>query len=241
MAKKKAVVVPSNDLIKILIMVLLLLAIPMTVLALRTFVLPIGEAAPPDKAGRVTGNGAPSGPHYNLNILGKPKDKTADMTGTNGHVIFVPLEGKAKINLSEGDDFLVLDANATDGPAAFQLPNPDPDNDGKTTYSVWVRALGKPGGSASMNTCATTTDPETGLVTEWCSVETMVAVRDAGGSKFSDVSKQLLYVYVDLNLDGSVERYPLFDSALEGYFWNYDNKGLRNLQMRFYQVMSDVN
>ena len=45
----------------------------------------------------ITGNGAPSGPHYNLNIIGVPKDKTADMTGNNGHRIFVPLLGKTSI------------------------------------------------------------------------------------------------------------------------------------------------
>ena len=61
------------------------------------------------------------------------------MTG-GGSRIFVPREGNAKINLKEGD-FLVLDANGTDGSAAFQLPNPDPDNDGTTTYSVFARAL----------------------------------------------------------------------------------------------------
>ncbi len=73
----------------------------------------------------VTGNGAPNGPHFNLNIVGVKNAKTADMTGSNGHVIFVPLNGSTRINLSEGD-FQVLDANGTDGPAAFQLPNPRP-------------------------------------------------------------------------------------------------------------------
>ena len=34
--------------------------------------------------------------------------------------------------------------------AAFRLPNPDPDGDGTTSYSVYVRALGKPGGKATM-------------------------------------------------------------------------------------------
>ena len=98
------------------------------------------------------GNGAPNGPHYNLNIIGVPKDKTADMTGNNGHRIFVPLEGNCRINLSLGD-FRVLDANCTDGPSAFQLPNPDPDGDGTTTYSVYARALGKIGGSSTTTTC----------------------------------------------------------------------------------------
>src|SRR5437879_6875186 len=38
-----------------------------------------------------TGNGAPSGSHYNLNIIGVPKDKTADMNNNDGHRIFVQL------------------------------------------------------------------------------------------------------------------------------------------------------
>jgi hypothetical protein len=183
----------------------------------------------------LTGNGAPSGAHYNLNIIGVAKGKTATMTGSDGHVIFVPLAGKTKINLSEGD-FAVLDANATDGAGAFQLPSPDPTNSGTTTYSVWLRALGKPGGSASATTCAT--DPNTDE--EVCSAYTTVAVRNTGKSRFSDVSKELLYVYADLDGDGVLERYPLFDATLQDYFWQYDNKGLRLAQLRFYQVPSTV-
>jgi len=100
-----------------------------------------------------TGNGAPSGSHYTLNFIGVSKDKTVDMNGNNGHRIFVPLSGKTKIYLQEGDDFEVLDANATDGSGEFQLPNPGLDayvvgeEDGKDTtsdYSVFVRPLGKP-------------------------------------------------------------------------------------------------
>ena len=44
-----------------------------------------------------TGNGAPSGAHYNLNIIGVPKDKSADMTGNNGHRMFVKPDGKTRI------------------------------------------------------------------------------------------------------------------------------------------------
>ena len=88
------------------------------------------------------GNGAPVGDHYNLNIIGVPKNKTADMSSSLGRRIFVPLAGKTKILLSEGD-FQVLDANGTDGSASFQLPSPDADGDGITSYSVFARALGK--------------------------------------------------------------------------------------------------
>jgi len=183
----------------------------------------------------VTGNGAPSGPHYNLNIIGVPKNKTADMTNNDGHRIFVPLSGIAKILLGPGDDFAVLDANGTDGSASFQLPNPDPTNSGETKYSVWARALGKPGGSSTTTTCAYDS-----LDQLWCSVYSMVLVRDKGKSSFTNVSKELLYIYADLNGDGTAERYPLFDAALAGYFWNYDNNGLKLAQLRFYEVSTTV-
>src|SRR5438876_12067377 len=41
----------------------------------------------------MTCNGAPSGAHYNLNIIGVSKDKTATMTTGDGHRIFVQLNG----------------------------------------------------------------------------------------------------------------------------------------------------
>lgn len=195
-----------------------------------------------------TGNGAPSGAHYNLNIIGVSKDKTADMTGDNGHRIFVPLWGNAKINLAEGDDFQVLDANGTDRDgAAFQLPNPDPDNDGVTVYSVYARALGKPGGDATIATCATAAGDDGILGTDddedVCSSETLT-VETANGKgkkpKFENVSRELLYIYVDLDGDGVEERYNLFADELEGYFWDYNNNGLKLLQLRFYEVETDV-
>src|SRR4030066_1322979 len=113
-----------------------------------------------------TGNGSLSGAHYNLNIIGVPKNKTATMDDNQGHRIFVNLDSISKIYLSQGP-FAVLDANGTDGNGAkFQLPNPDPDNDGVTVYSVYARSLGKPGGKSTTTTCATDLDGTT-----WCSVE----------------------------------------------------------------------
>lgn len=190
-----------------------------------------------------TGNNAPNGAHYNLNIHGVPKGKESAMTGSDTHNIFVPLVGQCKIMLGLGN-FSVIDGNCTDdGTAQFQLPNPDPTNSGTTTYSVWARALGKPGGSSSTTTCAddpTLIDPATGKPTVYCSLYTMVQIRNKGQSTFSNVSKELLYVYADINGDGTTERMPLFDSRLENYYWNYDNNGLRLMQLRFYYVPTTV-
>jgi len=182
----------------------------------------------------LTGNGAPSGAHYNLNIIGQSDSKNTTGCG-NGGRIFVPLSGSAQITLSEGS-FAVLDCDGTDGKAAFQLPNPDPTNSGTTTYSVYARALGKPGGSSSTTTCAT--DAATGEV--YCSVYSAVLTRTGGKQTFTNVSKQLLYVYADTNQDGKLERYPLFDGALQDFYWQYDNNGLRVAQLRFYQTPTVV-
>jgi len=68
-----------------------------------------------------TGNGAPNGPHYNLNIIGvdPEKAKKVDMTDSNRHTIFVALGKKGdgietKIYLGASDDFVVCDGNGFD-------------------------------------------------------------------------------------------------------------------------------
>ena len=184
------------------------------------------------------GNGAPSGPHYNLNLIGVPNPKTADMTGDNGARIFMPLWGKANIKLCNssdpegpcyGMDFAVLDANGTDNDgASFALPEPDPTNSGTSQYSVFARALGKPGGTAKMTTCAT--DPVSDEIV--CSMAVLNLDRSHKG--FDNVTKYLLYIYYDLDGDGTAERIPLFYDSLEEYFWMYDNSGLKLAQLRFY-------
>src|SRR6476659_10534940 len=63
------------------------------------------------------GNGAPSGAHYNLNIIGVNKGKTAPMTGSDRHTIFVALTNSgdthSTIYLTPGE-FQVCDGNAFD-------------------------------------------------------------------------------------------------------------------------------
>ena len=224
-----------------------------------------------------TGNGAPSGSHYNLNIIGVPKDKTADMTGNDGHRIFVQLYGgESVVSLNGkpltdkvnkiflqpaplGGSFLVLDANATDSNGAlFQLPG----DVSTTTYTVWARALGKPGGKANMTTCGTVTvldpltglpviDPATGLPVQevLCSLATLKLERTKN-AKFMNVTNYLLSLNVDLTanltltsclLNGGTTtattmQVSLFNSCFQSVFWNYDNTGLHLLQLRFYQV-----
>ena len=183
------------------------------------------------------GNGAPSGAHYNLNIIGVSKDKSVEMSGNQGHRIFVKLDGNTRIGLIEGPDFQVLDANGTDKNGAyFQMPKPDPDGDGRSAYSVYARALGKPGGSSKLTTCAI--DPVT--MEEVCSINSLISYRSKGQSSFKDVSPELLTISADIDGDGDIDTVSLFDDRLQDYFWSYDNRGLKVLQLRFYPISTQL-
>jgi hypothetical protein len=189
------------------------------------------------------GNGAPSGPHFDLNIHGVANGQ--GFNGNNQNEIFVPLNGTCKIDLVQAAsfDFQVLQPNCVTSPtASFSLPAPCAISattglctSTTTVYSVWARALGKPGGSSSTTTCAT--DPTLGLV---CSIQAFVSVqtRNSGKSSFSNVSSDLLFLTTCVN--GKSVSTPLFSQNYQNYFWQYDNQGLRLLQLRFYQVPSNV-
>ena len=196
-----------------------------------------------------TGNGAPSGTHYNLNILGKDNCAGDDLTGSQRHTIQVllqfqdnpngilatQLDKRNKIFLVPDIDFHVLDGNACDGDgAAFALPT-----NVVSAYTVWVRALGKPGGSATMTTCATGSGLDGVLGTAddeiVCSTENVVLLRTSGKQRFVNVTKELTTIALDTDGDGIADlRVPLFDSSLMAYFWNFSNNGLRLAQLRFY-------
>ena len=198
-------------------------------LAIAFLVAGVGAAA-----NQPTGNGAPSGSHFTLNVLGK-ESVGAGTGGTGGSKLFVPLWGKCRVGLTQGD-FKVLDADCvSDKAASFQLPAPDPDGDGISAYAVFVRPLGKPGGSGSFTTCLTDADG-----VEWCSTESVVTTRLKGKSSFTDVSREMLTVCYDADADGVLTREPLFANSTHGYFWEYSGAGLRHAQLRFYPVAASI-
>jgi hypothetical protein len=185
------------------------------------------------------GNGAPSGSHYNLNIIGVPRAKSSNPDWASGNVIFVNLGTKSdavttKILLNQSAEagvFDVLDKNGTDGQASFSLPAPG-------SYTVWARALGTPGGQAKITTCATDVLlTSAGVI---CSTLNEVFVRGTGKSSFRNVTDALTTIALDPVVDAAVVtacggvNVSLFDPCLQGFFWQYDNNGLKLLQVRFY-------
>lgn len=227
----------------------------------RTIILAAFVAAVLVALPALAGNGAPSGSHYNLNIIGVDKGKTADMTGSNRHSIFVPLRSNGvatRIYLTQGD-FKVCDGNGFDAAydcsgnqigstgATFMLPQNefncapgaapnDPCWNDPSTYYVFARGLGAPGGYANMTTCMEDADEY------YCSTETVTINSYTGGkggrnTKFQDVTKGLTTLCLDTDDDNICDtRELLFSRDFFSYFWEYDNHGLKLAQLRFYPV-----
>ena len=197
-----------------------------------------------------------NGPHFNLNIIGVENPKNDPMTGSDRHTIFVDL-GKqssvtSRIYLVPGP-FEVCDGNAFDAAhsctgavianqgAVFQLPCNGavttaagcPAGTFSANYQIWGRALGKPGGSVNITTCGT---DDTGALV--CSIGDAQLTRAKGKSGFFDVTKALTTVNACFDVGGvlTCETVSLFDPALQDFFWQYANKGLRLLQLRFYPI-----
>jgi hypothetical protein len=234
-------------------------------------------AAAPAKA--QTGNGAPNGPHYNLNIIGVDKGKKADMTGSERHTIFVALgtagavEAKRSyIYLVPSDDFRVCDGNAFDEArdctgaqikplgAVFALPCNtnlslagadllqacDPtDTIPDASYAVFARGLGKPGKGgvdpyAVMTTCATDVVTQEIVCSTENTLDVGALVRKTGKMVFQDVTKELTSLVActtdPITMVETCTRYALFDDDFVDFFWQYDNRGLKLAQLRFYPV-----
>src|SRR5207302_3589925 len=144
----------------------------------------------------------------------------------------------SRIYLTQGD-FSVCDGNAFDAAyacdgtkiqsqgAVFQLPcNTNVPADitcvqgtAQASYEVWARALGTPGGSATITTCAF--DPQLGE--EVCSTENVILSRNKGKSTFTNVTNQLTSLVADIDGNGTLERVALFAGGLQDFVWQYQN------------------
>jgi len=128
-----------------------------TGVSISTVFLLLAGVAYTQKKAPTDNNGFPSGPHYNLNLIGKKADFACNnapepdpITGFYGNVVFVPEDGTGTINMLSG---------TTKGKTAstfvgLQVPNPCAGFDGSKAlvqlqanangYLVYARALAKP-------------------------------------------------------------------------------------------------
>jgi hypothetical protein len=195
------------------------------------------------------GNGFPSGPHYELGLIGRPNEYTGNGTNnSNRHNIFIPLdtsgyvEGKVKLNMTQGDQFLVVDGDATDGNAELQI--------GPGYYAVFARALGKPGGNIYFEAYFTywLDDAET-LLSDAVWMGNVDLTRESKKPVTVEISK-LFYFSGDLLYDADGDLGTTIDQTIityhnewvfnvdgfEEYWWDITNDGLKRLEIRFYPV-----
>jgi hypothetical protein len=221
-----------------------------------------------------------NGPHYTLNLVGKKADWNANGDYDHGSTIFVPQDTTAmtidtsdddsntdagygyepvedipgmKINVTQGDDFAVLDGNGfTDdddevGPeAAFQLP------DGR--YNVYMVAKGKPGGSADITGWVRAYDEELGNV-YYLNIGTCSVSKVRPNSKKSiwedathifEVSEQedifgivtgdpvWVFDYIDDIMDPAIMGDQATAMEDADYFWSLYNDNCKLIKVRFY-------
>ena len=143
------------------------------------------------------------------------------------------------------------------------------DPDTISDYSIYVRPLGKPLGKATITTCAEVADTfgpwldkgdyrivnATGYFGGVASIEqvgTDITLRDYGKTSFTNVTAELTTIVFEIEIleddeqngwnvvDTVYARIPIFDDLIYGEYWDYDNEGLKHLQVRIYPWGTDV-
>ena len=184
-----------------------------------------------------------SGPHYNLNIIGVPKGKTVDMTDSSRHTIFVPLSGSVKITYVAGTEFQVLDGNCTDADGCtIEVPS---DPLGDLCYDVYATGLGKPNAGQVIVNASCTIDGLIGSCADALLLDTFTVDRPKGKPRRHDISDVFRATgCIDVNASGFCDSGDLqFNNVwifnipqLLDYFWDYNNTGLKLMQVRFYET-----
>lgn len=184
-----------------------------------------------------------SGPHYNLNIIGVANPKTADMTDTSRHTLFVPLSGSVKISYVAGTEFQVLDGNCTDADGCtIEVPS---DPLGDLCYDVYATGLGKPNAGQVIVNASCTIDGLIGSCADALLLDTFTVDRPKGKPRRQNISDVFRATgCIDVNATGFCDSGDLQFSnvwifnipQLLDYFWDYNNTGLRLMQVRFYQT-----
>jgi hypothetical protein len=83
-------------------------------------------------------------------------------------------------------------------------------------------------------TCAT----DTSTNEQVCATENVLTLkRSSGKSLWQDATSELTSLVADIDGDGTAETIALFADGFTDFLWQYDNKGLKLAQVRFYPVI----
>jgi hypothetical protein len=207
-------------------------------------------------------NPCPGDKEYQFNIIGT-KDKNPDMTGNNGHRIFVKLNGTSNIymtgdtssatGLQCGNKFDVLDANGTDSNGATLLVPCDPltatNLDPSVCFDVYATPLAH-GGYADVDVVCSFDDTCLGCDIDAGSCDTGTidfSLKRGSGKPVTQNITKYFRASGCIDLGGVVGTCDTGDisfnnewifniAQLEEYYWAYDNHGNRLTQIRFCDV-----
>jgi hypothetical protein len=208
------------------------------------------------------GNGFPKGhgvkPVFRLKLLGRDLDRkeTWNYDPNAGNSIAVALNGNTKILLENSDadgsdcdcDYCVTDPNGTDGTATLCMKDPfdssDPCIDGEgpcdeeANFRIFARVRGK--GSVDFTTCVEDTTGDF----KYCDTGNTVTLNT---KRAIDISQQLLTLCYQGSGIGLFDELCFDEDGTtlikcdgdeggidEQYYWDVDNDGVRNAELRFY-------
>jgi len=206
------------------------------------------------------GNGIPiSGPHWNINFVGHPKDYKGSGDDSSGHSIMIPLKNVpegvqltckdidgvvviddkgesttvaptgARIYFLPTDHFAIIDRDATDENGAT-IEVPVSGGDNAAAFDVYIRVLGKP--ATCMNINAYAYDKE---VLTWYLAGTVYVSRQKGKTTFVRANELFtVCVLWDPVSQKCLDFTSVFDGVYDNYFWSILNDGTRLVQVRLY-------
>lgn len=211
-----------------------------------------------------TGNAAPSGPHFNINIIGHPKGKGiggeyggADYSG--GHSIMIPLKNvgsRGELTCLDKNGVVVIDDKGetqdfepTGARIYFEAGDHFEILDRDATDENGARVLVPVVGdvmqfdiymrvlgkpNTCMNISAWAYDSD---LSTWYLTGTLWVTRKSGKSTFVRVNELFtICVSWDQSTQTCLGGYrSVFDTAFEEYFWSILNDGTRLVQLRLYQ------
>lgn len=187
--------------------------------------------------------------------------------GSNRNTIFVPLDAKGgvprKVTISyittDANQFAVIDANATDDNlAVIEVPH-EYCADYETgcvdllSFAVFAVGLGKPNGMTFVDANCNWDDLTYGDCTETLLMKSFEIRRTNNGKhkpKVIDITDVFRTEKVCFDMDSDInpgctsgdlefENVWLFNiTQLDEYYWEYDNRGLKLMQTRFYPTTS---
>ena len=148
-----------------------------------------------------------------------------------------------KISYVAGTEFQVLDGNCTDADGCtIEVPS---DPLGDLCYDVYATGLGKPNAGQVIVNASCTIDGLIGSCADALLLDTFTVDRPKGKPRRHDISDVFRATgCIDVNASGFCDSGDLqFNNVwifnipqLLDYFWDYNNTGLKLMQVRFYET-----